>query len=354
MRAAIFLPNWIGDVAMATPTLRALRDHWGPQAHLIGVMKPYVQDVLNGLPWLNETIAIDAKKLGRIGSAKSLIRSLRQAKCETAVLLNSSFATSLVSWLAGCRQRVGFPRNGRGIFLTHAVSEPSRKDPAFQRGTVDQYLEIAQALGASTADRRLELAVTKKDEAEARHIVNELGWLESDPFVVMNNGGAFGPSKNWPEEHFASLSRRVAEHWGMKVLLLCGPAERQAAARTERQAAHPLVKAYTQAIISIGASKALIRAARGMVTTDTGPRHFAAAFRVPSVVLFGPIAPQISHNYHQATVPLSIHLECSPCMRPVCPLGHHRCMRDLTVESAFTALQQSMLMDERGLVHHAA
>ena len=61
MKVAVFLPNWIGDVVMATPTLRSLRKHFGPRATIIGIQRPYVQDVLGDTKWLDDVIEFDPK-----------------------------------------------------------------------------------------------------------------------------------------------------------------------------------------------------------------------------------------------------------------------------------------------------
>jgi heptosyltransferase-2 len=74
-----------------------------------------------------------------------------------------------------------------------------------------------------------------------------------------------------------------------------------------------------------------------MVTTDSGPRHLAAAFGVPTITLFGPTDPRWSDNYQAAAMHLQRDLPCIPCGQRVCPLQHHRCMRELTEEQVLTA-----------------
>lgn len=61
MRIGVYLPNWIGDVVMATPTLRSLREHFGESAEIVGIMRPYVAEVLQGTLWLNDTILFDRR-----------------------------------------------------------------------------------------------------------------------------------------------------------------------------------------------------------------------------------------------------------------------------------------------------
>jgi heptosyltransferase-2 len=92
----------------------------------------------------------------------------------------------------------------------------------------------------------------------------------------------------------------------------------------------------------IGPSKAIIRRMQLMVSTDSGPRHLASALGVPTIGLFGPIDPAWSANYQAGAIGLRLDLPCSPCGKRICPLKHHRCMRDLSVEMVFAAVKQML------------
>ena len=76
---------------------------------------------------------------------------------------------------------------------------------------------------------------------------------------------------------------------------------------------------------------------RVLITTDSGPRHFAAAFNTPVITLFGPTHIAWTRTYHPHAWHILHKVPCGPCQRPVCPEGHHRCMRDLSPESVFRA-----------------
>src|SRR5205823_537958 len=122
MNIALFLPNWIGDVVMATPALRALREHF-EQARFIGVCRPYVNGILGGSGWLDKTLFLDRQgPWSRRWPA--LAWQLRRERIDLAVLFPNSFRSALVAWLAGCRNRVGFDRSLRGRLLTIRL-EPS-------------------------------------------------------------------------------------------------------------------------------------------------------------------------------------------------------------------------------------
>src|SRR6478672_5436605 len=110
MRIAIFLPNWIGDAVMATPTVRALRDHF-PAAHLIGVLKPYVAGTLLHAPWFDSHLLLDSTGPWE-RRWPNVVMSLRRQRVDLAVLFPNSFRSALVAWLAGCRERIGYARYG--------------------------------------------------------------------------------------------------------------------------------------------------------------------------------------------------------------------------------------------------
>jgi heptosyltransferase-2 len=87
-------------------------------------------------------------------------------------------------------------------------------------------------------------------------------------------------------------------------------------------------------------TKACIRRSALLVTTDSGPRHFAAAFDVPVITLFGPTHIAWTRTYHPKAIHLLHPVPCGPCQRPTCPLGHHRCMRELDPDAVFAAARR--------------
>src|SRR5436190_22316121 len=107
MKLAVFLPNWIGDVVMATPALRAVRDQF-PSAEIVGVMRPYVADVLAGTALLDRTLFYNPRGKDRSQPGWTFIRSLRAEQFDTALLLTNSLRTGWLAWVSGARGRIGF------------------------------------------------------------------------------------------------------------------------------------------------------------------------------------------------------------------------------------------------------
>lgn len=342
MNVGIVLPNWIGDVAMATPALRALRRRFPPPDRLVGVLRPYVAPVLDGLGWLDDLIPYDYRCSDAALRPRRVIQRIRHQQLDLVVHLTNSLRTALIAWWAGVPERVGFVRNGRALFLTRPIPLASPNDSG-RLSTVDQYLQLAYGVGCTAESPRLQLAITHSERAVADRAWQELGLEGMRRIVSLNTGGAYGAAKHWPAESFAQLARRLVEdHSDLSVLVLCGPTERRTALRIELEADHPRVTSLAGQPLSIGLTKAAVARSHLMVTTDSGPRHLAAAFRVPTTALFGPTDPQATWNYHPGEVVVRRDLACSPCGKRTCPLGHHRCMRELTVDQVYRAVDKQL------------
>lgn len=332
MKIAIFLPNWIGDAVMATPTLRAIRRHFLDE-DIVGVMRPSVADVLAGLHSIDRVILFDPRGKEPAQRGWNVVKKLRQENFRMAVLLPNSFRTGLMASLSGARRRVGFRRDMRGWLLTDGVAPKPKAEP---HPVLDEYLRLAEHLGCADRSRRLELVTQPDDEKRLKTF-----WETQDPrlptrgIICLNPGGAFGAAKHWPPEYFAELARRLAETQHKTVLVLCGPAEREQAKQIVQDAGHPFVTSLVNVEPGIGLTKAAVRSAELLITTDSGPRHFAPPFGVPVVTLFGPTHIAWSETSYAKAVHLQLDLDCGPCQQRVCPLGHHDCMRLLTPDQVF-------------------
>jgi heptosyltransferase-2 len=337
MNIAVLLPNWIGDVVMATPTLRALRERFGAGATITGIMRPYVADVLGGTDWLDQTLFYDRRADDPRLHTRSVVARMRKLRLDKLFLLTNSLRSGVMGWLSGARERYGYVRSGRGWLLNRRLYPPREGRRLAPISAVDYYLALARAAGCDDGSRKCRLATKACDERQADDVWQRLGLAKSPRVVTLNPGGAYGAAKHWPAEHFAALARRLVEQNDVAVLVLCGPAEREIAADITRLAAHGRVRGLAEESLGIGLSKACVRRSQLLVSTDSGPRHFAAAFDVPAVTLFGPTDPRWAINYHQNEIYLHEPLSCRPCARRVCPLAHHRCMRDLSVERVYAA-----------------
>jgi heptosyltransferase-2 len=339
MNLAVFLPNWVGDAVMATPALRALRRHFS-EARITGILRPYVTAVLEGGDLIDDAICT--------GGLLSAAWQLRRRKIDLAILFPNSFRSALLARLGGCKRRIGYAMHGRSLLLTDAVAavrdERGRLTPS---PIIDAYNLLAESAGCPRPGYRMELWTTPTDEAAADAAWQSTGLWRFREVIALNPGAAFGAAKHWPSEHFAQLAHALARQRGAGILVLCGPTEREQCRQIVAAAGHPSVHGLADSPLSLGLTKACVRRADLLVTTDSGPRHFAAAFGRPVVTLFGPTHIPWTETYYHQGIHLQKKLDCGPCQQRVCPLKHHRCMKELRVEEVLDAVLRLLTGPQR-------
>ena len=351
MKIAILMPTWLGDLAMATPTIRAIRRHFGAPSQLVGVMRPYQSSLLEGTGWLDEQWNFDPRsKDAKLRLTATALR-MRRARFDMAVLLPNSFRTALLAYLGGVRQRVGYTQYGRGPLLTTKIRAKFYNGGQWTP-QVDRYLGIAGAIGCPVESRRLELKTTSTDERSADEVFRRLGIRDNGRLVLLNSSSASSPSRLWPVKHFGELARTIAGGLDQDVLVMCGPQERDMARAIAQLSGHPRVFSMADQPLDLGTAKACMRRGKLMISTDSGPRHVAAALGVQGITLFGPIHPGITRNPEQRAVELHLDLDCLGCKKRICPLKHHRCMRDLSVDTVYAEAEKLLTADRRQPVVH--
>lgn len=336
----LVLPNWVGDAVMATPAIRAIRRTY-PESVIIGVGRPHiVTDLLEGAPWFDRVVPWERRLRGPTG-LWSVARNLRKLQPDWAVLFPNSFRAAALAHLARCEIIFGYARYGRS-WLLHRPLYHLRKDHAFvPRPIIADYNRLAQAVGTPDPGYRMELFVPTHHEANADIFWN-LHKLDSYSQVIMFHcGSAYGISKRWPIDHFAQLARMITQRLQAAVVVLHGSHEEPLAAAVVQASRSPHVFHIGHTVPpSLGLTKALLRRAAALITTDSGPRHIAAALERPVVTLFGPTHIAWTETYYPYAIHLQKSLPCGPCQKRICPLKHHHCMKELKPQEVYNALKQ--------------
>ena len=341
-RVVVRLPNWIGDIVMATPLLRALRRAW-PAAHVAVAGPRHAAAILDGLDSVDEVLDLPSRRAAGLGGMAAAARRLRAGGFDLGLLLTNSFSSALVMALARVPVRVGYAEGGRGALLTHKVlrrSEAGRHRMPVPM--VEAYGRLLDALGVPRAGHRYELVATPADEQAADAWLQRHDIGPDTPLWGFHPGASFGPSKLWYPERFAAVADALVERRGGRALVFCGPDEAELA-RAVAAAGRRDILAAADDPISLGTLKAVVRRLSLLVTIDTGPRHFGAAFDVPTVVLMGATDPRFTNtNLHSSAV-VRTGVSCSPCQRKRCPLtgdDFHRCMTTMTPDRVLAACEQ--------------
>jgi heptosyltransferase-2 len=168
-----------------------------------------------------------------------------------------------------------------------------------------------------------------------------IGHDPAKPTAVFVPGAKYGSSKCWPARHFAQLAEMMLDERPWNVIVVCGPGEEEIGRQIEELTPSGVVSLWKEPL-GLGRLKALVAESDLMVTNDTGPRHFAAAFDVPVVTLFGATPQDLTRTCHVKEIALQrTDLDCVPCRQRTCP-GEHECMVGLLPEEAFSAVTRLM------------
>jgi heptosyltransferase-2 len=336
MHIAVILPRWVGDAVMATPLLRALTSHFGSRARITGVMRPVVADLLDGTGWLNGHVFYDRHGRNPDHTFSAAARALRRDRPDMALVLPNSLSSASLAFAGRARRRVGHAGHRRRWLLTDVV-RPQR-DEAIVPPPV-AFMEIAEAIGVPSGSLDMELAVDAGMQARGDEILAGLFPGRGGPLVVLNDNSSNGTARTWGIDNHAALARWLVERVpDVRVLVHCGPADREQARAVVDRAASPAVRGLADvADLPLGLSKAVYARADAAVSSDSGPRHIAAGFGVPTVALLGPTDPRVGRSDPARCVEIRRDLPCSPCDRGECPLRHHDCMRLISVEEVGAA-----------------
>jgi heptosyltransferase-2 len=310
VRILVVAPNWIGDLLMAQPLLARLHAKH-PGARIDMVAPPWVAPVARRLPELAEVIESDLRHGElQLGDRWRLGRLLKERRYDQAYVLPNTMKSALAPSFAGIPLRVGYLGESRVGLLNRIHKAKREKEPMPLH-----YARLAEEPGTEPELPAPSPALLfSKEKAQAT--AERFGIR--GPYVVLCPGAEYGPAKRWP------YFRELAEKLEAQVVLLGAAADRQEAA------AIPGRNLVGQTTLEEAID--LIAGASLVVSNDSGLMHVAAATRRPQVALFGSSSPQHTPPLSPSARVLWLQVECSPCFERVCPLGHFRCMKELSVE----------------------
>ena len=297
------LPNWVGDILMARPAVRAIRRRW-PDARLVGMARPRhaalverlgVFDVVHRAPC--------GSGLERAAAVAAAARALRALQVDTAVILAPSFEAALTAWLAGIGRRIGHATDRRGLLLTDPVA------PRAGAHRADEYLDLARVLHAGDPPPAAPGLVPSDDDRDyAARLFATMAWPADCRPVFVNPAAAKLP-RAWSAERFRELVERLRGA-GRSVVVHDRP---PFAAPHGWAAAHGVALVRDATLPELAA---LLERCALYVGNDSGPAHLAAAVGTPTVTIHGPSSPgrTVPRGLGAARhVAVSAAFACSPC-----------------------------------------
>ncbi|MGB8241355.1 MAG: lipopolysaccharide heptosyltransferase II [Azonexus sp.] len=332
MKALIVAPSWIGDTIMAQPLFARLHARY-PGLQLDALAPRWVAPVLQRM---DEITGVVDSPFGHgqlsLKVRWRLARQLAARGYDTVYVLPNSLKSALLPFMAGIPHRVGFTGESRYglINIRHDL------DKAALPLMVERFAQLAEDSGAAL-QKPVSYPKIRSTAADQEKTLSELK-LERPPRIAAFCPGAeFGPAKRWPAAHFAALARMLADA-GYAIWLFGSPKD-HAVADEIAQLAPGLCRNLCGAT-TLGQAVDLLALADLVVCNDSGLMHVAAALGRPIVALYGSSSPGFTPPLSDQATILSLNLDCSPCFKRECPLGHLDCLNKLSPGQVFAACRE--------------
>jgi heptosyltransferase-2 len=324
-RILIVAPNWIGDTLLAQPLFARLR-HQRPGLALDVIAPRWTAPVLRRMPEVNEVIETPFRHGHlQLASRWRIGRQLRERGYAEAIVLPNSFKSALIPFFAGIPLRTGFVGESRYGLLNVRHKLDARELPLM----AERYAQLAEQPG-DPVSRPLAKPRLSVDQANLQIEAGRLGLDHGKPVVVFCPGAEYGPAKRWPVRHFADLARRLAAR-GITAWTIGSENERDIGEEISRLSSGAAINLCGKTALASAID--LMSVARLVISNDSGLMHVAAALGKPLIALYGSSSPQHTPPLTDLARIVRIEgLSCSPCGKRDCPLGHFRCMNDLTPE----------------------
>jgi len=316
----------IGDVLLTTPLLRALKRRH-PEAEIFFVTKRAMAPLVMENPNLMQVIA-----LGPGERITDLARRLRALGATYGLDLHGNLRSTALRWLVPSCRWSGYSKRkiARTLLISTKINVYGTHVPVPER-----YFEAARALDLAPDGKPPEFFLAPAARERTARWLSDRG-LDGRPFAALAPGAAHA-TKRWPIHHWQALAERL-QRMNYAVVALGGPEDRELASNLGSS----VINAAGE--FSLQETGACLARAAVLVSGDTGVMHMATGVGTRVVALFGPtVEPFGFFPYSSRATVVEGDLACRPCSAmgtQHCPLGHHRCLRDIMPDHVAAAVQR--------------
>lgn len=324
---------FIGDVILAGPLTRAVRQRW-PQAEICMLTVPLTKPVAEMLPAIDKAIAYDKKGVHQgLGGMWKMAGELRREHFDLAICMNFALRGAMVARLAGIPYRLGYDAQHAGWFLTWAASHIREGIKHETRN----HLEVLKPWGFGTEDYSLSLQPAEKNILSYEQKAEKLSLAKQGEYFVICPIGSY-ERKNLPLPLAVQLIRKLE---AAKPVYLIGGSGEQAVLSAMAKAGHLPEGRVLAGTLNLPELAVFLQRARAMVSVDTGPMHMAQAVNCPTVAVFGPTDPAVWGPVNPNSQLVYAGEKCSPCWgKGEC--NNNRCMERIKADEVLQALEKVM------------
>ncbi|MFD1007885.1 lipopolysaccharide heptosyltransferase II [Oceanisphaera ostreae] len=341
MKLLVIGPSWVGDMVMSQSLYISLKQQ-NPDAELHVMAPAWCCALLERMPEVDKAIVMP---LGhgdlRLAERFRLGRQLASEDYDWAIVQPNSLKSALIPLFAGIKKRTGWKGESR-----YGLLNDLRNNKADFSLMVERYAALAYSKADMKDGRRIPAIswpALKIDQSNQQQALVELKLNKEKPIVSLCPGAEFGPSKRWPEQHYAEVAKQKIEQ-GQQVWIF-GSAKDIPVAEAIRHYLPAALQAHCHILAgktSLHQAIDLMALSSVVVSNDSGLMHIAAAVKCPLVAIYGSTSPKYTPPLAKRVAIVHTDIECRPCFKRECPLGHLKCLKELPAEKVLTAIKQLM------------
>ncbi|WP_153445935.1 lipopolysaccharide heptosyltransferase II [Vibrio algicola] len=344
MKILIIGPSWVGDMVMSQSLYITLKQQH-PDA-IIDVLAPaWCKPILERMPEVHQAIEMplghgDFNFLGR----RALGKELKLNDYTHAYILPNSAKSALIPWFADIPVRTGWKGEMRYGLLTDLRNNKK----SFQY-MVERFVALAHpkhemqdsvSLGGLETLPRPLLHIDKTMQQET---LDKFKLNQHREITGLCPGAEFGPAKQWPAEHYAVVADILISQG--KQIWLFGSAKDKATTETIKNLISVENQQYVHVLAGLTSlieAVDLLGACHTVISNDSGLMHVAAAVGCEVVGIYGSTSPKYTPPLAEKVSIVHTKIECRPCFKRECPLGHLKCLKELEPEMVIKAINNDV------------
>ena len=335
----VISPSWVGDCMLMQPMLMRLKQRH-PDCRIDVFAPPWTAALLHAMPEVHQVI-VNPFPHGALQPAAryQLGKQLRAAHYDQAIVLPNSWKSALVPFFANIQLRTGFIGEMRHVLLNDARKLDQQKLPLM----VERFAQLAEdaqgEIPRPMANPRLVISEAQRAAAlrklNTKNLCPGTRLTLDQPVATFCPGAEYGPAKRWPAAYYAEIARRLRQR-GYAVWLIGSGKDKPVADEIHQLADGHCINLCGST--DLDDAIALLACAQLVISNDSGLMHLAAALDRPTLALFGSSSPQFTPPLSAQAQVIKLDIECSPCFKRECPLGHFNCMMQLTPDTVWDKL----------------
>lgn len=344
----IIAPSWVGDMVMSQSLYRYLKQ-LDPTC-IIDIAAPkHCCELAKFMPEINEAFEIGFKH-GEFGftARKQKALEFKHKGYTDAIVLPNSWKSALIPFFANIKKRTGWHGEMRFVLLNDRRKLNKVKYPLM----IERFCALAHSKNEHLPPKlpcpKFSVNFDLADATRTKYCLTK-----DRPILALCPGAEFGPAKKWPSAYYTELAQYLLDQEGYQVILLGGAKDQQTTSDISKACNHHAHLFNLAGKTTLSEAIYLLASCQRVISNDSGLMHIACALNIPTLVIYGSTSDKFTPPLNALAKSVYLaELECRPCFKRECPLGHMDCMNKLLPRQIIAELEKLPLNSPTSYSHN--